>query len=169
MFIQRQTKINLIRNAILAWIWKSNISLAWLLFSLLAPLEVKFKNTLNPQIKYAIWFFFKSLLFHFLVYVNSEFWRNHYQWMVSRFDLFIFIVLQRKCLFTYTFYIRSLFSYLYNWTWPNLASTRSWMYQDWLFWWTSLSRVSAVGIRKWRHPFFEIFYPSLPLVIHFTK
>ena len=114
-------------------------------------------------------FFFKSLLFHFLVYVNSEFWRNHYQWMVSRFDLFIFIVLQRKCLFTYTFYIRSLFSYLYNWTWPNLASTRSWMYQDWLFWWTSLSRVSAVGIRKWRHPFFEIFYPSLPLVIHFTK
>ena len=104
MFIQRQTKINIIRNAILAWIWKSNISLAWLLFSLLAPLEVKFKNTLNPQIKYAIWFFFKSLLFHFLVYVYSKFWRNHYQWMVSRFDLFIFIVLQPKCLFTYILY-----------------------------------------------------------------
>ena len=104
MFIQRQTKINIIRNAILAWIWKSNISLAWLLFSLLAPLEVKFKNTLNPQIKYTIRFFFKSLLFHFLVYVYSKFWRNHYQWMVSRFDLFIFIVLQPKCLFTYILY-----------------------------------------------------------------
>ena len=105
MFIQRHTKINIIRNAILAWIWKSNISLAWLLFSLLAPLEVKFKNTLNPQMKYAIWFFFKSLLFHFLVYVYSKFWRNHYQWMVSRFDLFIFIVLQTKCLFTYVHFI----------------------------------------------------------------
>ena len=39
---------------------------------------------------------------------------------------------------------RSLFSDLYNWTGPNLTSTRSWMYQDWLFWWTSLSRVSII-------------------------